>query len=115
MRERYPVGSPDSLESSFYKRLLLQVTHREIACCLGMTPEVHIMLSDYYQRLIAIDCSADSVEIYADWLAAEQRRKEQIVLADWISYLDSLPEHSLDCVVGDAILANYQGKMGPAV
>lgn len=47
-RERYPVGSPDYLESSLYKCLVLQVTHREIAYCLGMTPEVRIMLADYY-------------------------------------------------------------------
>ena len=30
-------------------------------------------------------------------------------MADWIGYLDSLPEHSLDCVVGDAIIANLSG------
>ena len=109
-RVRYPAGSPDALESSLYKRLVLQVVHREIACCLGMTPELRIILSDYYQRIISIDCSADSIEIYADWLAEEQRLKEEVVLADWVDYLDSLPEHSLDCVVGDAILANLSGE-----
>lgn len=109
-RSRYPAGSPDSLESSLYKHLVLQVVHREIACCLGMTPELRIILADCYRRIISIDCSRDSIEIYADWLGEEERLKEEVVLADWINYLDLLPEHCLDCVVGDAVLANLSGE-----
>lgn len=108
-RERYPAGSPNASESSLYRRLVLEVPQRRTACCLGMTPELRSVLADCYQRLLSIDCSKDAIAVYGEWLTIQQRSKEEIVFSEWISYLQSLPRASVDCVAGDGILANLSG------
>lgn len=109
-QQRYPAGSPDTLECGLYRRLVQHVTCRGAACCLGMTPELRSILADCFRYVVSIDSSQHSIEIYAGWLSEQQRCKEEIVLADWTEYLEALPVNSLDCVVGDAFLSNLAGE-----
>lgn len=109
-RQRYAAGSPDEREVSLYRELAMQVDQRQKACCLGMTPELRSMLAQSYEAIVSADCSQAAIKTYADWLPDAERRREQIVEAEWLPFLQSLEPGSVDCVAGDGILGNLPGE-----
>lgn len=109
-RKRYAAGCPDESEVSLYRLLVMQVDQRQKACCLGMTPELRSVLAQCYEAIVSADCSQAAIETYAAWLPDEERKREEIKTAEWLSFLQSSPQCSIDCVAGDAILANLSGE-----
>lgn len=109
-RQRYAAGSPDAAELAIYRQCFVKVECPRRAVCLGMTPELRMVLISLFDEIVSVDCSNAAIQMYAEWLDAEARVRERICASDWLSFLHGLPESSIDCVAGDGILGNLSGK-----
>jgi len=104
-RRRWAGGSPDTLEIEGYAALMPPAPRRRLAVVLGMTPEVRTLALNAFDRVISIDRSVEAHAIYADWVPADARHREQRIIGDW----SAPPPEILGCVdavFGGGVLGN---------
>lgn len=108
-KERYAAGSPDSIEIAVYRaalqRALRENGHGRRVLILGMTPELRWLSASLDCQTTCVDINPRSIEIYRDWLTADQRRNETIIHGDWLQ-LPGLLKQPVDAILGDGLFGN---------
>ncbi|MBI2992578.1 MAG: hypothetical protein HYY48_00175 [Gammaproteobacteria bacterium] len=109
-RQRFAAGSPNETELRGYRDLLLAGTsmrtgRRPRVAVLGMTPELRCTVLEVASALLSIDCSADAIALYRDWVPEEWSRRERIVQAEWSQELRR-NRGQLDAILGDGVCGN---------
>lgn len=105
LRKRYPAGSPDAQEIAVYGTSLSQCVDRSRGVVLGMTPELRSLALSHFQRIVTIDSSAQSIELFRGWIADEAASREKIILASWLVFLPLL-KTPVSAILGDGIFGN---------
>lgn len=108
-RSRYEAGSPNSTEIGAYASALSVSSLLDVAVVLGITPELRLMATSLFEKVVTIDKSREAIKLYADWIPYENRQREVIVRDDWFR----LPRHvkkPVSAVLGDGVFGNLPDK-----
>jgi hypothetical protein len=101
-RRRHRAASPDPLEIAAYRSALPLPLTGPVAV-LGMTPELRTLARDVAPHVLAVDRSAEAIEVYGPWLPADGH--ETIVPGDWYD-LPQLLGAPAAAVLGDGVFGN---------
>jgi len=107
-RIRYEAGSPNSSEIEAYENALPSRLLRDTAIVLGMTPELRLLATRLFHKVISIDKNPQAIELYSDWLPRENRKRETIVCDEW-SNLFQHALKSVSVILGDGAFGNILG------
>lgn len=104
-RKRHPAASPDETDIACYRAAVEPCSGSGVAIVLGMTPELRILASRRFSRVICAERDAFAIELYREWLDERDRRKEEIVRTDWLDLHNHIRE-PVSAILGDGVFGN---------
>jgi hypothetical protein len=104
-RKRFEAGSPNETEIAAYAAGLPGPEQRDTAVVLGMTPELRVLATREFRKVISIDVNQDAIDLYTDWVPDEKRQCERIIRGDWFDMSQSVAGR-VSTVLGDGVFAN---------
>lgn len=110
-RVRHEGGSPNQAELQIYAHALEDLDPSGAVVVLGMTPELRRLGVERFDRTLAVDHSAEAVELYRDWLPAHLASRETIVCAAWSRLPDLVRslDRPVQAILGDGVFGNVLG------
>ena len=107
-RRRHAGGSPDANEIAAYAAGLPRHSPGS-AVGLGMTPELRALALAHFARVISVDINLESIALYRDWIAPDDRKRETILAGNWFE-VPRVVGAPVSVVLADGVFGNLPDR-----
>jgi len=111
LRKRHPAASPDETDIACYRAALEGRACTDVAIVLGMTPELRVLASSHFPRVVSAERNPVAIDLFREWLDEAGRSREEIIRTDWMDLDQHVPQ-PVSAILGDGVFGNLSDVEG---
>lgn len=111
-----PPARPGSFDLKVWEKYVdkLKKENKNIrALVLGATPEIRDLLAERYISTVVLDVNAGMVNGLGKLMKYKKRKKERIIINNWLNVSKLFPKNHFDLVMGHSVFNNLPWNLYP--